>query len=85
MIARSPTYIFPYDYVMDPHGFGVYETLPIEEADWALCTFPSGLSGQFTHGLFAHLASQEPYVSSFTIRNCLLTSNSEKRPLQVPR
>jgi hypothetical protein len=60
MIARSPTYIFPYDYVMDPHGFGVYDILPLEEADRSLCTFPSGLDGQFTHGLFAHLASQEP-------------------------
>ncbi|PVH93133.1 FAD/NAD(P)-binding domain-containing protein [Periconia macrospinosa] len=60
MIVRSPTYIFPYDYVMDPHGIGAYDKLPLEAADRLLNTFPSMLDGQFSHGLFAHLASQEP-------------------------
>jgi len=60
MVARSPTYIFPYDYVMDSHGIGAYDLLPLEAADRLLNTFPAGLDGQFSHGLFAHLASQEP-------------------------
>jgi cation diffusion facilitator CzcD-associated flavoprotein CzcO len=60
MIARSPTYIFPYDYVMDPHGVGAYDLMPLEAADRLFNTFPSMLDGQFSHGLFAHLASQEP-------------------------
>lgn len=60
MVVRSPTYIFPYEYVMHPHGVGIYDILPLDEADTALNTFPQALDGQFTHGLFAHLASQEP-------------------------
>ncbi|KAL9619563.1 MAG: hypothetical protein Q9160_005839 [Pyrenula sp. 1 TL-2023] len=60
MVARSPTYIFPYAYVMDPHGIGAYDLMPLDAADKLLSTFPSGLDGQFSHGLFAHLASQEP-------------------------
>lgn len=60
MVARSPTYIFPYDYMMDPHALGAYDILPINEADTMLNTFPTSLDGQFSHGLFSHLASQEP-------------------------
>lgn len=63
MIARSPTYIFPYSYVMDPHGIGAYDLLPLKAADRMLNTFPLALDGQFSHGLFAHLALQEPQVA----------------------
>ncbi|KAK7733905.1 hypothetical protein SLS53_008055 [Cytospora paraplurivora] len=67
MVARSPTYIFPYEYVMDPHGVGAYDLMPLEDADRLLNTFPPALDGQFSHGLFAHLASQEPdrYLALF--------------------
>jgi len=60
MVARSATYIFPYEYVMDPHGIGAYDIMPLDAADRLLNTFPFALDGQFSHGLFAHLASQEP-------------------------
>lgn len=60
MVARSPTYVFPYQYVMDPHGVGAYDLLPLEDADRLLNTFPQALDGQFSHDLFAHLASHEP-------------------------
>ncbi|KAI0135358.1 hypothetical protein F4814DRAFT_400697 [Daldinia grandis] len=60
MVARSPTYIYPYEYVMNPHGFGVYEDLPLDIADRLLYTLPPALDGQFSHGLFSHLAFQEP-------------------------
>lgn len=60
MVARSPTYVFPYEYVMNPHGIGAYDLMPIEAADKLLNTFPQALDGQFSHGLFAHLAAQEP-------------------------
>jgi hypothetical protein len=60
MIARSLTYIFPYAYVMDPHAIGAYDLMPVAAADRLLQTFPSGLDGQVSKGLFAHLASQEP-------------------------
>ncbi|KAI1098962.1 hypothetical protein F4804DRAFT_345895 [Jackrogersella minutella] len=60
MVARSPTYIFPYEYVMDPHGIGAYDNMPLDVADRLLKTFPLALDGQFSHGPLAHLASQEP-------------------------
>lgn len=60
MVARSPTYVFPYEYVMDPHGIGAYDLLPLEAADKMLNTFPFALDGQFSHGLFSHLNSLEP-------------------------
>ncbi|KAI1409052.1 hypothetical protein F5Y13DRAFT_171064 [Hypoxylon sp. FL1857] len=60
MVARSPTYVFPYEYVMDPHSVGAYDVMPQEAADRLLNTFPLALDGQFSHGLFSHLASQEP-------------------------
>lgn len=60
MVARSHTYVFPYDYVMDPHGIGAYDKMPLEAADRMLNTFPLVLDGQFSHGLFARLASLEP-------------------------
>ncbi|KAL9114866.1 MAG: hypothetical protein Q9227_001109 [Pyrenula ochraceoflavens] len=60
MVVRSPTYIFPYDYVIDPHSLGAYDLMPLNVADKLLNTFPSSLDGQFSHALFAHLASKEP-------------------------
>ncbi|KAF3056255.1 hypothetical protein GL218_06444 [Daldinia childiae] len=60
MVARSPTYVYPYEYVVNPHGFGVYDNLPLEVADRLMYTLPPTLDGQFSHGLFSYLASQEP-------------------------
>ena len=59
MVARSPTYIFPYEYVMDSHGIGAFDLMPLEAADRLLNTFPPALDGQFPHGLFARLISLE--------------------------
>ncbi|OTA99623.1 hypothetical protein M426DRAFT_27372 [Hypoxylon sp. CI-4A] len=60
MVARSPTYVFPYEYAIDPHGIGAYGNMPLEVADRLLNAFPLALDGQFSHGLFSHLASREP-------------------------
>lgn len=60
MVARSPTFIFPYDYVMDPHGIGAYDHMPLDAADRLLNTFPPSIDGQLSRVLFAHLSSQEP-------------------------
>ncbi|KAF2686126.1 FAD/NAD(P)-binding domain-containing protein [Lentithecium fluviatile CBS 122367] len=60
MVARSPTYVFPYDYIINPNGIGVYEAMPPDAADTLLLTLPCGVDGQFSHALFAHLAPQEP-------------------------
>lgn len=64
MVVRSPTYIFPYDYVMNPHGIGAYDTMSLDAADRLMNTLPSMLDGQLSHGLFAYLASREPSVLS---------------------
>ena len=47
-------------YVVDPHGIGAYHLTPLDTADRLLNTFPTAIDGQFPHGLFARLASQEP-------------------------
>jgi hypothetical protein len=60
IVARSPTPLYPYDHVMDPHGFGVFDILPVDAADRLMNTLPFGVDGQLSQGLFAHLASQEP-------------------------
>ncbi len=60
MVARSPTYILPFEYIGDVHGFGMYDNLPIEAADKLLLTLPTRVSGQLLHSLFFMLASKEP-------------------------
>jgi hypothetical protein len=60
MVVRSPTYIFPYEYIMDPHSIGAYEHFPLAEADKMLNTFPTAVDAQFVRGLMAHLASCDP-------------------------
>jgi hypothetical protein len=60
IVARSPTYIFPYEYLTDPRGIGIYDVLPLDAADRVMSTLPTGVDGQLSHALFAHLASQEP-------------------------
>ncbi|KAI1348412.1 hypothetical protein F5Y01DRAFT_292573 [Xylaria sp. FL0043] len=60
MVARSPTYIFPFEYVMNHHAIGAYDLMPLDAADKLLNTMPQALDGRFSHGLFAHLASLEP-------------------------
>jgi hypothetical protein len=58
--ARSPTYIFPVEYTFNPHGLGLYDTLPTEVVDAMFCTMPAAVDGQLVRGLFSHLASMEP-------------------------
>jgi cation diffusion facilitator CzcD-associated flavoprotein CzcO len=60
MVARSPTYIFPLEYIMDPRAIGAFDRLPLEAADRMVNTFPIAIDGQFSHGLMARLASSEP-------------------------
>ncbi|KUI69246.1 hypothetical protein VM1G_11621 [Cytospora mali] len=47
-VARSPTYIHPYGYVMDPHGTRAHDLMPLEATDRLLNT----------HDLFAPLVAQ---------------------------
>jgi cation diffusion facilitator CzcD-associated flavoprotein CzcO len=60
IVARSPTYVLPYDYVMDHRAVGIYDVVPLDKADKLMNALPFAVDGQLSHGLLAHLASQEP-------------------------
>lgn len=60
ILARSPTYVLPVGYVMDPRGFGLFNQLDTETCDRALMSFPTWVECNMAHGLLAMLASQEP-------------------------
>ncbi|KAI1319509.1 hypothetical protein F5Y16DRAFT_101419 [Xylariaceae sp. FL0255] len=60
MVARSPTWVYPFDYVMNPHSLGAYDILPLDVADRRLNMLPQAISGRMVQGLFSHLASREP-------------------------
>ncbi|KAJ6084548.1 hypothetical protein N7486_011348 [Penicillium sp. IBT 16267x] len=60
IVARSPTYIFPWDYSLDPGGLGMYEVLPTELVDKLTMTGPWSIAGQIMVDQAAALASKEP-------------------------
>lgn len=64
MIVRSPTYIFPMEYLFDPHAFGAYDIFPIDVADKMLLTVPTAVDTQLVKGLLSHKASAEPQVAT---------------------
>ncbi|GKU06592.1 unnamed protein product [Fusarium langsethiae] len=59
MVARSPTYIVPLEYIENKAGLGAYD-LGVAAADRMFLTLPTEISGQLTRNLFRMLASQEP-------------------------
>lgn len=61
LIARSPTYLFPWDYSLHPAGLGAYATLGAELADAQQMTGPVSIGGQLARGLHDALAEQEPH------------------------
>ncbi|KAJ5935764.1 hypothetical protein N7466_005311 [Penicillium verhagenii] len=60
IVARSPTYIFPWDYSLDPLGLGVYDSLPVDLADKIMMSSPLGVGGQIMVEQAAVLAAKEP-------------------------
>lgn len=60
MVARSPTYIFPWDYALDPNGLGLYERLDTDLVDKMLMTGPASINGQLVLGSYRALASKHP-------------------------
>ncbi|KAJ5632118.1 hypothetical protein N7490_008457 [Penicillium lividum] len=60
IVARSPTYIFPWDYSLDPRGLGLYEILPAELVDKLTMSTPWGIAGQIVIDQAVSLASKEP-------------------------
>lgn len=60
IVARSPTYLFPWDYALAPQGLGAYQTLGAELADRLQMTGPVSIGGQLARGLHQMLAEKEP-------------------------
>lgn len=60
MVARSPTYIFPWDYALAPQGLGAYATLGAPLADKLQMSGPAAIGGQLARGLQGALADKEP-------------------------
>ena len=60
MVARSPTWLFPWAYCLMPQGPGIYEKLPAEIADNLQLTGPVAVGGQLAMMGFKLLAAQEP-------------------------
>lgn len=60
MVARSPTYLFPWDYALAPEGLGAYETLGAPLADKLQMSGPAAVGGQLARGLQGALAEREP-------------------------
>ncbi|KAJ0422217.1 monooxygenase [Aspergillus carlsbadensis] len=59
IVARSPTYIVPLDYVCHPVSLGAYDS-GVDNADKLFLSLPSIVDGQLGRGLFAAFASAEP-------------------------
>lgn len=57
MIARSPTYIFPWDYALFPDGLGMYETTPTHVADKVLHPGPAAVGGQLARASYTNMAA----------------------------
>ena len=49
MIARSPTYIVPMDYLFDVQALGAYEKFPSDVADKMMLTLPASVDTQSVH------------------------------------
>ncbi|KAJ4397786.1 hypothetical protein N0V93_002023 [Gnomoniopsis smithogilvyi] len=61
IVARSPTYLFPWDYALHPAGLGAYETHRAELVDAQQMTGPASIGGQLARGLHQVLAEKEPH------------------------
>lgn len=59
MIARSPTFIFPWDYALFPEGLGMYENkkMPTHVVDKILMPGPAAVGGQLVRASYAHAAA----------------------------
>lgn len=59
MVARSPTYIMPAEYLTHKMVLGAYE-MDTAIADRLFLSLPSQVDGQLSRGMLASLAEQEP-------------------------
>ncbi|RAK95363.1 monooxygenase [Aspergillus ibericus CBS 121593] len=59
IVARSPTYVVPLEYVCHPNSLGAYNA-GVDAADKLFLSLPAVVDGQLSRGLFAMFASNEP-------------------------
>ncbi|KAL2839732.1 hypothetical protein BJY01DRAFT_250332 [Aspergillus pseudoustus] len=59
MVARSPTYIVPLDYVCHAASLGAYDS-GVDAADKLFLSLPAVVDGQLARGLFAMFAANQP-------------------------
>ena len=59
MVARSPTYIVPVDYICHKMSLGAYD-MGVAAADKLFLSLPAAVDGQLARGLMAMFAAQEP-------------------------
>ncbi|KAG8157406.1 hypothetical protein KVR01_012790 [Diaporthe batatas] len=57
MIARSPTFIFPWEYALFPEGLGMYEAMPTDVVDKILVPGPAAIGGQLVRDSYANMAA----------------------------
>ncbi|KAI0163674.1 hypothetical protein BJ166DRAFT_526909 [Pestalotiopsis sp. NC0098] len=60
MVARSPTYICPTDYICDHRSLGIYDPLGVEAGDHLLMTGPAPVDAILSSALNASQAAAEP-------------------------
>ncbi|ETS86267.1 hypothetical protein PFICI_00095 [Pestalotiopsis fici W106-1] len=60
MVARSPTYLCPVEYICDHRSLGVYDPLGVEAADHLLMTGPAPVDAILSSAFFTSQAAEEP-------------------------
>lgn len=60
MVARSPTYLFPWEYALEPEGLGAYALRDVDLVDKLQMTGPASIGGQLVIGMYQFLAEKEP-------------------------
>ncbi|KAH8203863.1 hypothetical protein TruAng_001927 [Truncatella angustata] len=61
MVARSPTFVMPLEYVCDRRSLGVYDIVGVEAGDRLQMTGPVNVDAALVRDLFAFMASEEPH------------------------
>lgn len=60
MVARSPTYLCPVEYICDHRSLGIYDPLDVDVADNLLMTGPAPVDAYLSSAFFTSQAAQEP-------------------------
>lgn len=59
MVARSPTYLLPVDYLGHPAGVGAYDVMPLDDADRRFFSMPVAVEAFLAKALLSSLARDD--------------------------